>query len=166
MKRFLIPGLMFLGLMVTAPVWSHHAAEGIVSDDIWQMIDGLLEDANSPHLNIDFDDVMDSMAVGMTPGGSDNCNGDNDCSSRMFLETSIVVPSGFVTDYMIYIDFAVADFNRFPSGKTTSATAVILEIEITDLGDGWTEISLLEPIGSGQPSDNLVPGDSGNSSSR
>jgi hypothetical protein len=33
-------------------------------------------------------------------------------------------------------------------------------VEVVDLGDGWTEISLLEPIGTGQPTDSLAPGDS------
>jgi len=156
MKRFMLPGLLFLGILFVAPAWSHHAAQGIVSDDIWQMIDGLLEEADSPHLNIDFDDVMDSMAVAAVPGGGDNCSGDVDCGGRLLLVTSVVVPTQFVEDYMIYIDFAVADSNRVPSGKTSSGTALRLEIEIEDLSDGFTEISLLEPIGSGQPMDNLT----------
>ncbi len=155
MKRLTILALMFLGLLAAAPVWSHHAAEGIVSDDIWQMIDGLLEDADSPHLNIDFDDVMDSMSVAAVPGGGDNCTGDSDCSGRLLLVTSIVVPTGYLDEYMIYIDFAVSDRNRVPSGKTSSETALSLETVIVDLEDGWSEISLLEPIGTGQPLDDL-----------
>jgi len=157
MKRFLIPGLLFLGVLFSAPAWSHHAAEGIVSDDIWQMIDGLLEDADSPHLSIDFDDVMDSMAVAAAPGGSGDCSGNNDCSGRLFLVTSIVVPTEYVDDYMIYVDFAVADWNRVPAGKTGSGTAIVLGIDISDFGDGLSEISLMEPIGTGQPLDNLSP---------
>ncbi len=156
MKRMMILALMLLAALFAAPAWSHHAAEGIVSDDIWQMIDGLLEDANSPHLNIDFDDVMDSMAVAAASGGGDNCTGDADCGGRMLLVTSIVVPTGYVDEYMIYIDFAVSDTNRVPSGKTSSGTSLRLAIEIEDLGDGWSEISLLEPIGTGQPTDNLA----------
>ena len=155
MKRFLILALMSLGILAAAPAWSHHAAEGIVSDDIWQMIDGLLEDADSPHLNIDFDDVMDSMGVAAAAGGGDNCSGDDECGGRLLLVTSIVVPTEYVDEYMIYIDFAVSDRNRVPSGKTSSGTALTLDIEIMDLDDGWTEISLLEPIGTGQPMDNL-----------
>jgi hypothetical protein len=157
MKRFLILALITLGVLAAAPAWSHHAAEGIVSDDIWQMIDGLLEDADSPHLSIDFDDVMDSMGVAAVPGGGDDCSGDNDCGGRLVLVTSIVVPTEYVDEYMIYIDFAVSDTNRVPSGNTTSGTALRLEIVIEDLDEGWTEISLLEPIGTGQPLDNLGP---------
>ena len=58
---------------------------------------------------------------------------------------------------MIYIDFAVSDINRVPSGKTSSGTALRLEIVIQDLDENWTEISLLEPIGTGQPLDNPAP---------
>ena len=157
MKRYLILALMALGILAAAPAWSHHAAEGIVSDDIWQMIDGLLEDANSPHLNIDFDDVMDSMGVASVGGFGDSCSGNNDCGGRLLLVTSVTVPTEYVDEYMIYIDFAVSDRNRVPSGKTSSGTALKLKIVIDDLDDGWTEISLLEPIGNGQPLDSLVP---------
>jgi len=157
MKRFMILTLMFLGMLFAAPVWSHHAAEGIVSDDIWQMIDGLLEDADSPHLSIDFDDVMDSMGIAAAPGGGDDCAGNNDCGGRLLLVTSIVVPTIYVEDYMIYIDFAVADRNRVPAGKTSSGTALNLEIVIEDLPDGLTEISLYEPIGSGQSQVDFTP---------
>lgn len=157
MKRFLVPGLMILGVLFAAPVWSHHAAEGIVSDDIWQMIDGLLEDADSPHLNIDFDDIMDSMAVAPEPGGGSDCNGSADCGGRLYLVTDIVVPTEYADEYLVYIDFAVnvTDWNRVPSGSENSGTALALTVEVVDLGDGWTEISLLEPIGTGQPLDNL-----------
>jgi len=161
MKRFLISGLTFLGVLFAAPVWAHHAAEGIVSDDIWQMIDDLLEAADSPHLNIDFDAIMDSMAVGTAPGGGDNCNGDIDCSDRMFLLTSIEVPTEYVDEYMEYIEPVLEVWNRIPSGKMNSETALAFAVEVVDLGDGWTEISLLEPIGTGQPTDSLAPGDSG-----
>lgn len=153
MKRLMILSLMFLGMLYIAPAWSHHPAEGIVSDDIWQMIDGLLEDADSPHLTIDFDDVMDSMGVATAPGGGENCNGNSDCGGRLLLVTRIVVPTLYVDDYMIYIDFAVADTNRFPSGVTSSGTALTVEVVVEDLDDGLTEISLYEPIGSGQSLD-------------
>lgn len=159
MKRFVLSGLMFLGLLFAAPVWSHHAAEGIVSDDIWQMIDNLLEEADSPHLNIDFDNIMESMAVVPEPGGNSDCNGSADCSGRLYLVTDVEVPTADVDAYLEYIYIALdeTDWNRVPSGRENSGTALALEIEVVDLLDGWTEISLLEPIGTGQPLDNLVP---------
>ncbi|MDX2428492.1 MAG: hypothetical protein QNK22_07350 [Xanthomonadales bacterium] len=157
MKRLMILSLMFLGILCVAPAWSHHPAEGIVSDDIWQMVDGLLEDADSPHLTLDFDDVMDSMGVANVPGGGEDCSGNTDCGGRMLLVTSIVVPTDYADDYLIYVDFAVADTNRAPSGKTDSGTALIMEVVVEDLEGGLTEISLYEPIGSGQSQVGVVP---------
>lgn len=157
MKRLMILSLLFLGALYIAPAFSHHPAEGIVSDDIWQMIDGLLEDADSPHLSIDFDDVMDSMGVAEVPGAGNDCSGDDDCGGRMLLVTSIVVPTQYVDEYLIYVDFAVADANRAPSGNTSSGTAYTLDVAVEDLDDDLTEIALYEPIGSGQSQDDMVP---------
>lgn len=157
MKRLMILSLFFLGALYIAPAFSHHPAEGIVSDDIWQMIDGLLEDADSPHLSIDFDDVMDSMGVAEVPGAGNDCSGDDDCGGRMLLVTSIVVPTQYVDEYLIYVDFAVADANRAPSGNTSSGTAYTLDVAVEDLDDDLTEIALYEPIGSGQSQDDMVP---------
>lgn len=150
MKRLMILSLMFLGILLVAPAWSHHAAEGIVSDDIWQRIDSMLEDADSPHLNIDFDNVMDSMGVAETPGGGEYCSGNNDCGGQMLLETSIVVPTEYADEYLIYVDFVVDDSNRAPSGKVSSGRAPTLEVIVEDLEDDFTQIFLYEPIGSGQ----------------
>ena len=60
MKR-IIEGFAFLIslLLIATPVMAHHAAEGIVSDDIWQAIDDNLTDANSPHQDMELD--LDSM---------------------------------------------------------------------------------------------------------
>ena len=157
MKRLMILSLFFLGALYIAPAFSHHPAEGIVSDDIWQMIDGLLEDADSPHLSIDFDDVMDSMGVAEVPGAGNDCSGNDDCGGRMLLVTSIVVPTQYVDEYLIYVDFAVADANRAPSGNTSSGTAYTLDVAVEDLDDDLTEIALYEPIGSGQSQDDMVP---------
>lgn len=157
MKQLVILSLLFLGVLFIAPTWAHHPAEGIVSDDIWQMVDGMLEEADSPHLTLDFDDVMDSMGVAAVPGGGSDCSGDIDCGGRLLLVTSIVVPTAYADDYLIYIDFAVADSNRAPSGGVSSGTALILEVVTEDLEGDLTEISMYEPIGSGQSQDDLVP---------
>lgn len=163
MKRLMILSLMFLGVLLVAPAWSHHAAEGIVSDDIWQRIDSMLEEADSPHLNIDFDNVMDSMGVAEIPGGGEYCSGSDNCGGRLLLETSIVVPTEYVDEYMIYIDFAVDDSNRAPSGKVSSGRAPTLEVIIEDLEDGLTQIFLYEPIGSGR---SQVPDERGSKGKR
>ena len=157
MKRLMTLSLLFLGVLYIAPAFSHHPAQGIVSDDIWQMIDGLHEDADSPHLSIDFDDVMDSMGVAEVPGAGNDCSGNDDCGGRMLLVTSFVVPTQYVDEYLIYVDFAVADANRAPSGNTSSGTAYTLEVAVEDLDDGLTEIALYEPIGSGESQDDMVP---------
>ena len=157
MKRLVILSLLFLGVLFIAPALAHHPAQGIVSDDIRQMVDGLLEDADSPHLTMDFDDVMDSMGIASVPGGGSDCSGDIDCGGRLLLVTSIVVPTVYVEDYLIYIDFAVADSNRAPSGNVSSGTALILDVVTEDLEGDLTEISLYEPIGSGESQDDMTP---------
>ena len=157
MKRLMILSLLFLGILYIAPVWSHHPAQGIVSDDIWQRIDGLLEDANSPHLSIDYNDVMDSMGIVEVPGAGNDCSGNDDCGGRMLLVSSIVVPTEYADEYLIYVDFAVAEANRVPSGSTGSGTAYTLDVVVEDLDGDLTEIAVYEPIGSGQSQDDMVP---------
>lgn len=163
MKRLMILSLMFLGILLVAPAFSHHAAEGIVSDDIWQRIDSMLEDADSPHLNIDFDNVMDSMGVAETRGGGEYCSGNNDCGGQMLLETSIVVPTEYADDYLMYIDLVVAESNRTPSGKVNSGRAPTLEVIVEDLEDDFTQIFLYEPIGSGR---SQIPDEQGSKGKR
>jgi len=63
MKKTLFFSTLLLSSLIAAPAWSHHAAEGIVSDEIWQMIDANLVSVDSPHLDIDFTDIMGSMSV-------------------------------------------------------------------------------------------------------
>ena len=55
MKRFFIGIPLLFVLFLAVPAWSHHAAEGIVTDEIWQMVDDLLGETDSPHLDLDFD---------------------------------------------------------------------------------------------------------------
>ncbi len=62
MKKILVAIAMSAFLTMSNAVWSHHAAEGIVSADIWLMVDGLLEDADSPHLDMDFT-TMDTTSL-------------------------------------------------------------------------------------------------------
>ena len=151
MRKLILVSAVFLSMLLIAPAWSHHPAEGIVSDDIWQMVDDLLDDANSPHLDIDFDDVMASMGVVRGPDGN------------LSLVTSILVETQYVDEYLIYIDSVVADANRVPSGKTSSDTASILVVVTID-GDGtndielgMTLISIYEPIGEGWSQDGTDP---------
>lgn len=145
MKRLLAVSAVFLGLFLVAPAWAHHPAEGIVTDDIWQMINDMLIEANSPHLDIDFDEVMGSMAVA------------EDNTGRPLLETSIVVLTEDVDEFLLIIDPVVAEFNRIPGGNTKSGTAATMTVETENLGGGLTQIYLYEPIGSGQSQDDMYP---------
>jgi hypothetical protein len=60
MKRIIVSFAFLISLLLmAAPLMAHHAAEGIVSDDIWQSIDENLTDSNSPHQDMELD--LDSM---------------------------------------------------------------------------------------------------------
>lgn len=137
MKKIVICSALLLTVLLSAPAWSHHAAQGIVSDEIWQMVDDLLEAADSPHLNIDFENVMESMGV---HEGNDG---------RPSLVTSIVVYAFELEDYLVAIEAAIIDLNRFPSGTLDSGRAATVWYEVIDLGDGSFEILLYEPLGVG-----------------
>jgi hypothetical protein len=54
MKNFLASLILMTSAITANTASAHHMAEGIVSDDIWQMIDDLLVAADSPHLDLDF----------------------------------------------------------------------------------------------------------------
>ena len=62
MKNLFAALLVTTAFLFSTNSYSHHPAEGIVSDDIWQMVDDLLEAADSPHLDLDFT-LMDSTVV-------------------------------------------------------------------------------------------------------
>lgn len=46
-------------LFVAAPLSAHHPAADIVSEEIYDMIEQNLLDADSPHLDLDLTDIMD-----------------------------------------------------------------------------------------------------------
>lgn len=62
MKKLSAILMICSAVLFSGQVFSHHAAEGIVSDEIWQMIDDLLEAADSPHLDLDFT-MMDNTIL-------------------------------------------------------------------------------------------------------
>jgi len=145
MKRTVMTSTLFLASLLAAPAFAHHAAEGIVSDDIWQMIDDNLEAVYSPHLNIDFDDVMGSMSAVSDDDGD------------MYLVSGITVYTDEVDEYMPFIEAALEEAKTFPSGTTSSGTASTAFIEVIDLGDGDSQILLFEPIGNGASQDVPIP---------
>lgn len=61
MKKLLTLTLtLALGTLIALPVIAHHAAEGMVDDDVYAMIDELVSD--TPHATM----VIGDLAVGMT----------------------------------------------------------------------------------------------------
>ena len=143
MKRKISWCIALFALLFMAPAWSHHPAESIISYDVWQMIDDNLAEVDSPHLNIDFDDVMEGMRV------SEDSN-----RSSMFLVTSTVVHIEEVDDYVAYLELAIdqvlADMGEAgdtPPGLSNNGNANTLSYEVIDLEDGFAEILLYEAIG-------------------
>lgn len=159
MKRIML-GMALFGVIFSTSLWAHHAAEGIVSDEIWQMIDQNLIDAESPHL-INFDNItldtgntMDTATVYTDPVTGD-----------MYLLTVAEVyfdETLSESDYDDYIEAFIEvvllptldDSNGIPSGRLNDDTsAVFYEVEYIDFpADGiidYAEISIYEPIGNG-----------------
>jgi len=145
MKRIILFAVLFFGILLVAPVWSHHAAEGIISDDVWQMINDQLLEIDSPHLNIDFDDVMASMGSAEEGG-------------KVFLTTTITVME---EDAGLYVDLiedavaqaladAVAD-QTAPDGIVGNGNSKTFDVEIVPRDDdsGYVDIFLYEMLGKG-----------------
>ena len=154
MKRNMKLGLALFFTVFVAPVWAHHAAEGIISDDIWEMIDDNLEAVDSPHLNIDFDAVIDSMRVGTTDTGAPA------------LITEVEVRADEIDLYETSIDALIESWlvelveaNEIPPSILNEDHGGWFYFETEDLGDDYYLIRLVEPIGGGAGQDVLNPSD-------
>ena len=140
MKRMIKFGLALFFTVFVAPVWAHHAAEGIISDDVWAMIDEQLTLADSPHLDIDFEDIMGSMRVGSDPeSGSD------------FLITYMdVVPEDAETLMDVMEDVMEILENpgevNVPSGVSSDGNTGSLMWDMVELDDGNFQLIIIEPI--------------------
>jgi hypothetical protein len=153
MKSTVMISALLLGSLLAGPAWSHHAAEGIVSDEIWQMIDDNLQAVDSPHLDIDFTDIMGSMSV------FDAGDGD------LYLMTSVPAYPLDVDDCELALleaeelaAQALLDANQIPSGNTDSGNASVAWFEVVKLTNCEIEILLFEPIGSGNSQTGENPG--------
>ena len=137
MKKLMIISMMFFAILLVTPAWSHHPAEGIVSDEIWDMVDGMLVEADSPHLDIDFEDVMDSTG------------------NTTMMVSSVVVSDDEVADYMEAIDIALDELSansREMDGALADGDLVTnqnssITIGVVPLDNDMTEITIYEPIG-------------------
>lgn len=137
MKKLMMTGMMFFAILLVTPAWSHHPAEGIVSDEIWDMVDGMLVEADSPHLDIDFDGEMDTMG------------------NTTMVVSSMVVNDDEVADYMEAIDIALDELsanNRemdsaLADGDSATNQNSSITIGVVPLENDFTEITIYEPIG-------------------
>ena len=71
MKKPLAIIATLIPLCVAAPLSGHHMADGIVADDIYDMIDSRLEDADSPHLDLDLTTIGTMAIVSVTVAEED-----------------------------------------------------------------------------------------------
>lgn len=123
MKKLMMISMMFFAILLVTPAWSHHPAEGIVSDEIWDMVDQMLVDADSPHLTIDFDNIMESM------GSSTQVS-------------STVVSDDDVQYFVEAFDIAVDELSQNNNGLEPSVS-----YEIVPLAENMTEIIIYETLG-------------------
>lgn len=139
MKRMMKSGLALFFTVFVAPALAHHAAEGIVSDDVWNMIDENLEAVESPHLDIDFQDIMGSMRVGSDPD-----------SGSTLLITSIEGDADTIADYAAEMEYVLenpTDDSNIPSGVTSNGNFGSLFWGTMEVEDGVWALFLIEPIG-------------------
>lgn len=144
MKRTMGLGIALLLAILTTPSWTHHAAEGIISDELWTEIDDRLEASGSPHLII-FEDVMGSMRVD-----------DADGHGSMFLVSSITVNESACPDYLSTIlevldDVTLEwmhDAKGNQAGDYSNTWLPVLIPEECDCLDDECTLSIYEPIGS------------------
>jgi hypothetical protein len=146
MKRKMKFGLALFFTVFVAPVWAHHAAEGIISYDVWNMIDENLEATESPHLDIDFEDIMGSMRISSDPD-----------SNSMLLITSIEGTETEILDYADELVNVLADpdeNSNVPSGADSNGNFGSLSWGTMELDDGTWVLFLIEPIGAENAAEN------------
>ena len=136
MKRKTVLSLVLLGTLMSAPAWAHHAAEGIISDDIWTSIDDML--VETPHIELDFADIMASMRIDEAPSGG-----------KMFLVSSVTMNIDDLDLYLDAIDTvmsAIHQTNGDPNGNRNNNFLPVFTEPVCD--EYECRISLYEPIGS------------------
>ena len=161
MKRIMLV-MTLLGVVFSANLWAHHAAEGIVSDEVWNQIDDNLEAASSPHLDIDFDDpgCLNNLYDCM---GTDLETIDDSLYMVTTVEVYFLTPGDLAYSETIidtYFEEAfvesVEEINQIPSGALSDDTARVFYVTVAyvDVDDDddyeYAIIDLYEPIGSGQ----------------
>ena len=108
MKKLTVIASILFAALCTAPAWSHHAAEGIISDELWMMIDDMLVEADSPHMELILDDM-----------------------GRPVLVTSFEVDDEEVDDVLTAIADEMADLDR--GGSAISIDIVPMDDDVTEI---------------------------------
>lgn len=73
MKK-VIQAAVIASVLTSFSAFAHHPAEAIIDADTWAMIDQNLQEADSPHLDLDFD-TMGSASSDSAGGGSGSGSG-------------------------------------------------------------------------------------------
>lgn len=120
MKKLSVFIAILFTTLLTTPVWSHHAAGGIISDELWAMIDDMLVDADTLHLDL----VLDDMG-------------------QPVLMTSVEVEDEEVDDVLSAIGEAMVDLDRGSSTISIDIVPVadgVTEINIYEpIGSGMSQ---------------------------
>ena len=136
MKRKTVLSLVLLSALMSAPAWAHHAAEGIISDDIWTSIDDML--VETPHIELDFADIMGSMRIDEADSGG-----------SMFLVSSVTVDIGDLDLYLDAIDVVMSTVHKTNGDPKGNRNNKFLPVFVDPVCDNTEcRISLYEPIGS------------------
>ena len=125
--KILLPGVVLLGSLCAPVLWAHHAAEGIISDDIWNMIDDNLLEADSPHIYFD----------PANPGNLMELDVDDETNRAVIVSTGIIEftddvlmddAAGFIeTEFSPVFDTTMSDMNSIPTGMMGYVVEAIVE---------------------------------------
>jgi hypothetical protein len=122
------------------PAAAHHAAEGVVADDIYEAISENL--AGTPHEDLDFDAVSDDMG------------------EALVAVVTVTLPAAQVDDMLVIIDDTVGDVLA-AQGRVLADDAgsnerpVSVETSAPDEDDQVT-ITITEHLGVGESQDDVV----------
>ena len=182
MKRIFITFALF-GAIFSANLWAHHAAEGIISDEIWDQVDSNISDQHNDMLDVlgtDMEVVTDpaTSASPMSTTESQKSGGNNVflMTARTYEFTDSVEESDYITTIEEVIDQYVVPeaeiLGRFPSLAIVDARGDIdsrllyVTYELVDLDepkDGLNDGAIIytyEPIGKGSEGSQVPPDDS------
>lgn len=182
MKRIFIT-FALLGLVFSTNLWAHHAAEGIISDEVWDQVDENISDQHNEMLDVlgTTMEVVTDPATSASPMSTMESqeNGGNNVflmTARTYEFTESVPESEYVTTIEEVIDQYVVPeaelLGRFPSLDIVDAKGDIdsrllyVTYELVDLDepkDGSIDGAIIytyEPIGKGSEGSQVPPDDS------